>query len=123
MSKKHILIIDDEEDIGELLTLVLEGHDFKTSFVNNINDAFETIKNKKFDLIVSDVRMPCGGASRLLQMLDEAKILQQQTIILISGYSDITNEDIEKFGVLKYINKPFDVNKFVEDVKDVLERA
>ena len=55
MSK--ILIVDDEEDIGELISLVLSKEGFDTVVKNNAKVALEEIENNKFDLILLDIMM------------------------------------------------------------------
>ena len=63
--KKSILIVEDDKDIVELLTLYLEGNDFLVESVNNGIDAYEYICDRNYDLVLADVMMPKIGRAHV----------------------------------------------------------
>ena len=60
MSDKHVLIVDDARDILFLLTTTVKqlGPDYKVSAANDGYEALEQIRQKKFDLVITDYMMP-----------------------------------------------------------------
>jgi CheY-like chemotaxis protein len=58
LSDLRVLLIDDEEDSRDLLNIVLDSCGANVTMASSAAEAFETIKSKKFDVIVSDIGMP-----------------------------------------------------------------
>ena len=56
--KAHILIVDDDDGIRELVKQYLDQNNYLVSTANSAEDAFEKVKIIKFDLIVLDIMMP-----------------------------------------------------------------
>ena len=56
--KAHILVVDDDDGIRNLVKEYLNQHEFLVTTANSAEDAFEKVKIMKFDLIVLDIMMP-----------------------------------------------------------------
>ena len=116
MSK--ILIVDDEEDIGELISLVLSKEGFDTVVKNNAKVALEEIENNKFDLILLDIMMPDMSGTELCSKIRE-KV--ECSIIFVSAKNDILDKMLGyELGADDYITKPFDKTELVLKVKSHL---
>ena len=116
MSK--ILIVDDEEDIGELISLVLSKEGFDTVVKNNAKDALEEIDNNKFDLILLDIMMPDMSGTELCSKIRD-KV--DCSIIFVSAKNAILDKMLGyELGGDDYITKPFDKTELVLKVKSHL---
>ena len=58
IKKHHILVVDDDYEIRELLKNFLNKHDFKTTVAKNGTEMFSLLENKDIDLIVLDLMLP-----------------------------------------------------------------
>jgi len=119
-----IVIVDDEAMVTKTLTMLLEleGYSFVTSF-NNPNDALKYLNNNEADLIISDFIMPELNG---IEFLEQAKKLQKEvTTILLTGYADKENaiRAINEIGIFKYIEKPWDNNNLILNIKNALEQT
>ena len=120
----NIFIIDDEVLVTSSLKalLNLEGYDDVFAF-NNPSEALIALKDIKPDVIVSDFIMPEMNG---LQFLAEAKKLHPDTsMMLLTGYADKENaiRAINEVGLYKYIEKPWDNDDLIINIKNAIERS
>ena len=101
-----ILIVDDEEDLGEILGDYLED-DFVCAVFSDPKQAVEALKNKTFNLVISDMHMPEITGFDIIEV---SKKTQPDTpVILLTGNSrddPIVKEAVSK-GANGIITKPF----------------
>jgi len=118
---KKILVVDDEELVTKTLTKLLKKSGYEVDIANNGSDALEKVKNSKYDLIISDIRMPdLDGVEVIKRIRRYLKENNKSTIpeILITGYASEENlKDAEKLAVLDYVYKPFDIKDFLATIK------
>jgi two-component system, NtrC family, response regulator PilR len=117
-----ILVIDDDAAVLKSIGVLLksEGHD--TILELDSEKAVQSIKSKKYDLIITDIRMePIDG----IEILQLAHKLHPATPIVI--VSAITAEETKKLGYSlgckAYIKKPFKINEVVDAVREALSEA
>ncbi len=115
-----ILVVDDDEDLREIMTLILKGAGLNVLSANSGIEALEVIKLSKIDLVVSDIRMPNGDGLYLLDKVRENDP-KSPVVIFVTGYSDISESEILARGATKLITKPFDRNLLIETVRNALE--
>jgi DNA-binding NtrC family response regulator len=116
MSKVKVLIVDDEPDICEIISYEMEDRGFETTSANGGNEAIEKIKSNKYDLILSDVRMPNGSGVDIVNFVNTITG-KKPKLILISAFSDVNEEEMRKKGVISILTKPIDfnlVNKMID---------
>lgn len=107
---KRILIVDDEEDItwGISKSLTNSEYDFEVRCVRSGDEALNKLKEKAFDLVVSDLRMP--GRDGMQLILEIRKNYPTTRIVVMTAYgSQDVREEVENLGGFFYIEKPFDV--------------
>jgi DNA-binding response OmpR family regulator len=112
---KRILLVEDEIELREVLKDFLERESFQVIESTGGKLAFELIKDQSFDFVISDIRMPMGNG------IDLAKNIQGMSgkkprIILITGFTDVAEEDILNAGVEKVFSKPFLPEELVDYV-------
>lgn len=81
--KKHILIIDDEESIRDLMKLLLERHDYRITAVGNKQDALKVARVDAPALIISDLQL--GEEDGLVVLRELKKMLPHAPSILLTG--------------------------------------
>lgn len=119
---KRILIVDDEEDITWGISKCLDktNHSFDVHCVSTGDQALEILRKFRFDLVVSDIRMP--GRSGLELLLDIRKQYPQTKIIIMTAYgSQEIRERAEKRGSFFYIEKPFEIGYLKQLIFEALE--
>lgn len=117
MSLSHliILVVDDEAEIREIIIDELASHNAKTVGVSDGKAAFELLKNKKFDVVISDIRMPSGDGIELAKNIKTLDI-NKPKVFLATGFSDLSQIEAEKIGVIEIFQKPFDFKKIVDSI-------
>jgi two-component system response regulator PilR (NtrC family) len=113
--------VDDERSMREFLAIMLTRDGYEVVAAENGAQALAALRQRPFDLLISDIRMPdCSG----IDVLREAKTLQLDLPgILMTAFSS-TQTAIEalRTGALDYISKPFDVEEMKRVVAQALER-
>lgn len=116
MLKKKILVVDDESKIGEYLTKALNMKNFDAHSTTDGSKVLSLIKHKKFDLVITDLKMPNITGMELLRKIKENR--SNVGVIVMSGYGTIEDavESI-KVGAYDFITKPFTIKKITELIK------
>ena len=117
----HILVVDDDDGIRELVKKYLLENNFLITTANSAEDAKEKISIIKFDLIVLDIMMP--GKSGL-EFTSENKDNINTPIILLTAKSE-SNERVEglEVGADDYLPKPFEPKELVLRIKNILNKT
>jgi PAS domain S-box-containing protein len=119
---EHILFVDDEEKLVELVGEILELHGYRVTAKTNSCEALETFKANPdiFDLVITDQTMPKMTGAELSAAL--LKIKPALPIILCTGYSSrISDEMAKEIGIAAFFLKPFDMDQLVRSVRKVLD--
>lgn len=121
MDKQKILIVDDDENIAELISLYLLKECFSTEIAYNGKQALELIKSYNPDLILLDIMLPDIDGYEVCAELRKTK---QTPVIMLSAKGEVFDKVLGlKLGADDYIVKPFDSNELVARVKAVLRRT
>ena len=117
----HILIIDDDEGIRNLVKKYLNENNFLISTAKNAEDAEEKIKVIKFDLLVLDVMMP--GISGL-DFISKHKDKLNTPVILLTARGQ-ASERIEglEIGADDYLSKPFEPKELILRIRNILSKT
>jgi two-component system response regulator AtoC len=121
MTKKRVLVVDDEENLRNMLTMIIrkEGYDVETSADGK--DALAKIKGDDFDFVLCDIKMPKLDGLGLLKELHPSN--GDSTIIMMSAYGAIdTAIEAMKLGAYDYISKPFKTDEIILTLKKAEER-
>ncbi|NQU19316.1 response regulator [bacterium] len=116
MSKKQILICDDELGIRESLNLILKDN-YEISFCNNGQEFLRLLDTgKKFDLLLLDIKMPRMSGIDVLREIKEKE--PKLKVIIITGYKSVeTATEAIKAGAVDYIVKPFSSKDILKSVE------
>ena len=121
--KRKILIVDDDEELVELISDVLERDGrFEVRSVNNGFEAGMTVKEYRPDLMVLDVMLPDINGKEVCQIVRSDKTMDDVRIICISG---MVEEDkvgeLRAAGADDFMHKPFEVERLVERICQLLD--
>ena len=122
LSKKNILIIDDDGLITRTLCNLLQKEGYFASGTESSSEAIEETKETEYDLIIADIRMPeLGGVETInrIQALSKQRNKPQVPVVFITGYADDESvSEAKKLGDV--ILKPFDTNEFLSRITKYL---
>jgi len=119
--KAHILIVDDDDRIRELVKQYLNDNDYLATTAKNAEDAKKKIEYIKFDIIILDIMMPGQNG---LEFINENKKKIETPIILLTAKGE-TGDRIEglEIGADDYLAKPFDPKELVLRIKNIIEKT
>ncbi len=119
---QRVLIVDDEENLRHVLSVVLQRDGYQTDEASDGNEALEKIKSQPYDIVLCDIKMPGLDGMNLLEHLKKDPG-ESPTIIMMSAYA--THDDaIEamKKGAYDYIPKPFKPDEVLLTLRKAQER-
>ena len=117
----HILIIEDEREIAELVELALARTHFTARIAPTAEQARQLLAREHFDLLLLDVGLPDTDGFELLKTL---RPQHSQPVIMLTAQDEETDRILGlELGADDYIGKPFSPRELVARVKAVLRRA
>jgi len=121
--KRKVLLVDDDAELVELISDVLERDGrFEVRTVNNGFDAGMMVKEYSPDLIVLDVMLPDINGKEVCQRVRNEKSMDEVKIICISGMVEEDKiADLKAAGANDFLHKPFEVEKLVERMCELLD--
>ena len=119
MSKKKILIIDDEDFIRELVKDFLEMEDIQTDEAETSEQGLELITRNSYNLILLDRNLGKGKAEEVIEQFH--KIDRDIPIIILTGDMDCNENYLKQINADGVILKPFQVTEFMEKINEFLE--
>ncbi len=118
MSKNQVLIVDDEPDIRELLELTLGRMNLETRSAENLKEAHELLTQFKFDLCLTDMRLPDGNGIDLVRHIQNRHPTLPVAVITAHGNME-TAVTALKAGAFDFVSKPLDIN----DLRNIVRAA
>jgi len=119
ITKSKILLVDDESNVLKAIGRLLRNYDITA--LTSAEEALLVAKEVKFDLVISDYRMPgMNGVEFLIKLM----AIQPQTIrMILTGYADLESAQtaINEAGVYRFINKPWNNVEITNAVNSGLE--
>ncbi|MCK4838745.1 MAG: response regulator [Desulfobulbaceae bacterium] len=118
---RRILVVDDEILICKMVSRWLEGDGYESDIAGSAGEALQLLKEKRYDLLISDINMPQVTGIELLQKVKE---LYPEVAVIMATAVDQRDTAIHALllGAYAYIIKPFHKNEFLINVVNALER-
>lgn len=121
VNKQKILIVDDDENIAELISLYLTKECFDTKIVHDGESALEAHKQFQPDLILLDIMLPRMDG---YQVCRELRTYSGTPIIMLSAKGEVFDKVLGlELGADDYMEKPFDSKELVARAKAILRRV
>jgi two-component system phosphate regulon response regulator PhoB len=123
MAKEHILVVDDEEDILELVTFNLTREGYHVKGAASGEAALKSIKSESFDLIVLDLMLPGIGGLEVAKSIKNNPKTHNIPIVMLTAKGE--EADIVtglELGADDYITKPFSPRVLIARIRAVIRR-
>ncbi len=124
MPQKHVLIVEDETPIRDMIRFALERADFKVTEAGDAQAARLTIADQRPDLLLLDWMLPGISGTELARELKRDELTADLPIIMVTAR--VSEEDRVRglnLGADDYISKPFSSSELVARVRAVLRRS
>lgn len=116
-----ILVVEDDKDMSRIISSILKEEGYKIDRAYDGEQAIKKIKAKDYNLMILDYKLPDINGINVLKEVRRTK--PSLKVIMISAYgSPSIKSTAKKFGVYRFLDKPFDLNRLVKAVKDVLAK-
>jgi two-component system, NtrC family, response regulator PilR len=116
----HVLVVDDEPDLRTLYELTLLREGYRVDSAATLTDAWQHLQERRFDAVITDMRLPDGLGLELLQ-----RMLAQQRperCIVMTAYGSAENAvEALKAGAFDYLTKPVDLKQFRSVVASAIQ--
>jgi len=124
MSAPHILVVDDEPDIRELIKDILDDEGYEVTIAENAQTAREARRNRKPDLVLLDIWMPDTDGISLLREWNDDNAHVETPVVMMSGHGTVeTAVEATRLGAYDFIEKPLSLAKLLLTVRRALENA
>ena len=121
MISNQILIVDDEENIRHMLSVILNKEGYQVEIAGDGREALDKLQTTTFDFILADIRMPRMDGISLLNELQSHGV--DSTVIMMSAYGTLdTALKAMKLGAYDYITKPFKPDEVILTLLKAKER-
>ena len=121
MEDFQILFVDDEREILSVVKRYLSLQGYRVTVVENGLDAFELIKERDFDIVFVDLKMPEFDGLELLQAIKEYR--PEIEVIILTGYGTIESAiKALKLGSYDYLQKPIDLERLKVLIDRIIEK-
>jgi two-component system response regulator RegX3 len=121
MTKRKVLVVEDEESIAEPLAAALEREGFSTMVAATAADAVEAFRSRSPDLILLDVMLPDGDGRDVLRQIRSSSRIP---VIMLTARGEEMDRIIGlELGADNYVAKPFSAAELVARIRAVLRRT
>ncbi|WP_426702204.1 sigma-54-dependent transcriptional regulator [Rhodanobacter sp. Col0626] len=122
MNPQTVLVIDDERDIRELLTITLGRMDLQVDAVGTVAEARRALAERSYDLCFTDMRLPDGNGQQVIELI--AETCPDMPVAMITAYGNVDAAvNALKAGAFDFVSKPVDIQMLRGLVRTALRLA
>jgi DNA-binding NtrC family response regulator len=122
MDKVRALVVDDEQDFLETLVNRLQKRNIDATGARSGEEAIERMKEKAFDVVILDVKMP-GGMDGIETLREMKKMQPLAEVLLLTGHAAVeTSVEGMKLGAFDYLLKPIKIEALMSKMAQAFER-
>lgn len=122
MSSRKILIVDDNPNMSNLLSDILEIFDYEGSHAENGKDALDRLRQGKYDMVFTDLRMPQMDGYDLLEAIKSEH--PTMPVVVVTGYATGDARETELSRKADgFLHKPFKVDEIESILSNLLGMA
>lgn len=115
----RILVVDDEPSMRLLLQYMLRSHGHEVDTVERAADVFARLSEHRYDLLVSDLRMPQLDGTGLLVSLEDRTDAVPPVLMITAGGQEVDHDRLHELGAVEVLSKP--VGR--QELADAVDRA
>src|SRR5438552_8862519 len=122
--QKSVLVVEDESDISEVVSLILQFADFEVKTADDEQQAIEILGQFKPDAILTDLQMPrIDGLELIKHVRNDSQLRRVPIIAMTACCNEIVSEEALRLGATKIIFKPLDNDMLVALIKQHLNNG
>jgi len=118
---KTILVVDDEEDIRKVIQIRMEAKGFQVRTAQNGQEAIESVKQQRPDLVILDVMMPIMNGYTVCEKLKLEGEYKDLPILLLTARNQEIDQRISKMMGIDYMQKPYEAETLETKVNKLLQ--
>jgi len=118
----HILVVDDEPDLRTLYELTLLREGYRVDVAENLDTAWHHLNERRFDVLITDMRLPDGLGIDLIQRLRAQQRSERCVVITAYGSAENAVESL-KAGAFDYLTKPVNLRQFRAVIASAVQDA
>jgi two-component system response regulator PilR (NtrC family) len=122
MTKPTVLVVDDEPDLCELLTITLQRMDLNPRTTGNLASAQRLLKSERFDLCLTDMQLPDGDGLDLVKWIQQYSPSVPVAVITAHGNMETAVRAL-KLGAFDFVSKPLDLTSLRKLVSSAIKLA
>ncbi len=121
MSRKSILVVDDEKSQREILEMILSGEGYDVTMASSGEAAMKFVADRHFDLVLTDLKMTgMSGLDLLKELTDFDKSI---IVLLLTAHGTVDSAvDALRLGAFDFLQKPYDRDKLLETISRALNK-
>lgn len=121
MSRKSILVVDDEKSQREILEMILSGEGYDVTTASSGSAAMKFVADRHFDLVLTDLKMPgMSGLELLKELTDFDKSI---IVVLLTAHGSVDSAvDALQLGAFDYLQKPYEADALLETISRALTK-
>lgn len=121
MQKKHVLIVEDEESLLKLETILLTVKGYEVTGASNGNDALAKLSSTSFDLVLLDIMLPDVDGFEICQRIRSNPATSSIPVVMLTAKkSEADQERGIACGANAYLTKPFKSAMIIDVIEDLL---
>ena len=123
-NKARILVVEDDQDLGKLVTRLLESHGYRVLLATDGEAGVATAIAERPDLILMDIKLPkLDGELAVVQLRGNAATTRIP-VIMVTAMADVSDKHLAaQLGVSDYVQKPFEPTLLIQKIQAVLNAA
>ena len=122
MAGKKVLVVDDEQNSREGLSKILTKEGYKVHIAEDGEKALQEAEDYKFDLIITDLRMPDMDGIEVLKKVREKN--KNIGVVIVTAYGEVNSYlTAMNLGAFEYLNKPIHLEELRRVIKKALEES
>lgn len=123
-SQRTVLVIEDEPDIVEFLTILLEDHGYRAVFAGNGREGLEAIQTERPDLVSLDINMPMKSGVKVFREMKSDPDLCRIPVVIVTGVPENFRNFISSRRQVPppegYISKPFHEAEYIDTIRELI---
>jgi len=123
---KTIMIVDDEPDLREMLSVLLKSQDYNVVSASNGKEALKILQelDQKPDLVLVDMFMPEMSGREVCEKIRNNQKLKDLKLafLTVAAFGDYGKQTLKELNVLDYILKPYDIDDLLRRISRMLEK-
>jgi DNA-binding response OmpR family regulator len=124
MTKKKILIVEDDQDMRRALNVRLRANNYETAFASDAIEALSIAKKEQPDLVLLDLGLPAGDGFRVMDRMKDIPSLSCLPVIVVSARDPAGNKDRAlSAGAAAFFQKPVDNGQLMAAIRLSLGEA